>query len=121
MGISIESMIGGLDDLGHDRGHIGGFREDTAIGFSLSDLNPFKVIKKAVSGVAHIYGGAIKDVSDLYKKVTPDDLKKVLRWTPVGLVIRGGQKIAPETQKILGTAVKWSPQGMIYRGVTHAL
>jgi hypothetical protein len=88
------------------------------VGFS---LNPFRAIANAASGMTHLASGAITTVAHLYQRVTPTDLQKILRWTPYGLIIRAGVKIAPATRRILGAAVKWSPQGMIYRGASYGL
>lgn len=56
-----------------------------------------------------------------YDKVTPKDLQHILRWTPYGLAIRAGVKLAPTARKGLETAVKWTPEGMIFRGSEYAL
>ncbi len=82
---------------------------------------PFHVIESAAKGIGHLATGAIKTADHFYEKVTPSQLKSVLRWTPAGLALRAGAKVAPDTLKILGSVVKWSPYGMVYRGARYEL
>ena len=127
----------GHDDMEGEAQHLGGFQGDE-VGFlglpSISKIesfvkkesnpfkaNPFKVVESIATDVAHLATGAIKDANAFYQKVTPSQLKSVLRWTPLGLALRGGAKIAPETLKVLGQVAKWSPFGMVYRGVRYEL
>ena len=104
------------DTLGHHE-----IMGDHDMGWSFSSLNPFKVASKIASSTVHLASGAINTVHHLYDKVTPNQLKSVLRWTPQGLVYRAGVSVAPATKAVLSKAVRWSPQGMIYQGVEHKL
>lgn len=87
--------------------------------------NPFSAVTSAVAKVTQT---AVKAAalpfslaSKAPSKITPADLKAVLRWTPEGLVIRSGVKMTQATKDHLATTVKWSPHGMVFKGVEHPL
>ena len=87
--------------------------------------NPFHAIKHGLEDVEHAAFKTIETPWNLtvkaYDKVTPKDLRSVLRWTPYGLVFRTGVKLERETKAHLATMVKWSPGGIMFRGIEYPL
>ena len=65
--------------------------------------NPFKAVRKVASAATNIATKAVtipfSIASKSYNKITPKDLKKILRWTPEGLAIRAGVALAPGVKK----------------------
>ena len=85
----------------------------------------FKAARKGMSAVTHVATKAVSVpfsiASKSYQAVTPKKLKSILRWTPGGLAIRAGVKLAPGVKAGLSKVVKWSPYGMAFRGTEYAL
>jgi hypothetical protein len=85
-----------------------------------SDLgwNPFKAVASLTKKAITLPFSLATKAQD---KLTPNELKSIIRWTPQGLALRAGVQMTAADKKSLGKMVKWSPQGMVFRGGNYAM